>query len=288
MQPSTRKGIFVMLLAAVCFSCSDVGVKVLGSNLSPWHIMGFRGLVGMLAILAAVKLNWRLFLVRHWPTQVLLGAACTFGYTGFIISIKLLPLSVALPLSYVFPALGALMSPLINKEKPSPGDWLAIGLALLAVVLLSRGAALDQHYEHAAWGVAAGLGGAVMVALMTNLARRQARNTLMSVNLFYLFFCNCLFGAVMCLFFDRPLLPPTADLARLLFFIAPMAVTAFWLMFIAYRHISAHQGGNILMTEAALATAYGLVALGEPFSLFGLLGVVLMLSSAVIIARNSM
>ena len=286
MDRSPKTGIFFMTLSALCFSCSDIGIKVLGGNLSPWQITTGRGLLGVLVIAVLCRFNLKMFLVRQWPCQMLLGLTGAFGFTCFIISIKYLPLSIALPLSYVFPAIGAMISPLINKERPGRADWIAIALALMAVICLSQGAPSEDGGNFPI-GVTFSLIGAFFVALMTNLARRQTQTVLLNVNLFYVFLSNFLVGFPLILFFGGPIVPPAPDLAKLFLVIAPAAIIAFGLMFVAYRHISAHRGGIILTLEAASATIYGLVVLNEPMTFPVVLGGLLILSSGVIIIRAS-
>jgi len=287
MNRSPKTGITLMMLSALAFGCSDIGIKVLGGNLSPWQITAGRGLLGVLVILALCRFQVKTLLVKQWPCQILLGLAGATGFTCFIISIKYLPLSISMPLAYVFPAIGALISPFINKEKPGSADWVAIGLALTAVICLSHGAPHEEGGRTVAVGMVFGLVGAFFVALMTNLARRQTQTVLLNVNLFYLFLANFAVGLPLALFFDGAALPPAADLAKLFFFIAPAAIIAFGLMFVAYRHISAHRGGIILTLEAASATVYGLVVLGEPMTFSVILGGLLILLSGVIIIRSS-
>lgn len=281
-----QTGILIMALAAVCFSCSDIGIKVLGGNLSPWQIAAGRGFFGMLVILIAIRFRVRGLIVKQWPCQMFLGTAGAFGFTFFIFSIKYLPLSIAMPLGYIYPAIGALISPFINQEKPGRDDWVAIGLAMTAVICLSQGAS-SQVGENFLPGLVFGLLGAFFVGLMINLARRQTQTVILSVNLFYLYFSNFLVGLIMSLVFDDQLVPPMPDLAKLFLFIAPMAIIGFSLMFVAYRYISAHRGGIVMTLEAAAATLYGLFILHEPVTLPVVLGGVLILLSGVVIIRSS-
>ncbi len=283
MPTPARTGLIIMTLAAISFSCTDIGIKVLGENLSPWKIGAARGLAGMMVAVAMAKFRFRAFLVPQWRRQFMLGGACALGFTCLIISLKMLPLSVAMPVSYIFPSLGALMSPFINNEKPSRADWVAIGLAFAAVICFSRGGAVDQA-ESRSVGLAVGLVGAFFVGLMTNLARRS-RAMPLSVNIFYLYLANFALCFPLVLILDSHIIPASVDLAKLFLFIIPTSIAGFGLMFLGYRYMSAHRGGIILTLEVAVATVFGLTVLDEPVTVFVVMGGLLILASAVIIGR---
>ena len=287
MQDSPRSGIILMVLSALCFSWADIGIKVWGENLSAWLVVAVRGLVGVTGVLATVRFNFRHFMVKQWPTQALLGSSSALGFLFFILSIKYLPLSLSMPLAYLYPTIAALLSPLINKEKTSRGDWLAISLALGGVICFSQSSSGGAS-ENLTLGLIFGLAGAFFVGLMTTLARRLTKEAVpLNVNLFYLYFCNTAVCLPLVFLLDRPLLPPAGDLAKLVILIAPISVFGFCLMFAAYRYINAHRGGTILMLEAAVASLYGLVMLGEPLTFSLVLGAGLMVTSALIITRIS-
>lgn len=288
MERSTRTGLILMISTAVCFGFSDIGVKVLGENLSPWQITGGRGVLGLTAALVAARFNYRIFMVKQWPWHLLLGLSGTLGFLFFILSLKYLPLSIALPLGYVYPAVGALLSPLINREKPGREDWIAIALALGAVVCLSHGGATAPTAgADVPLGLAYGLIGAFFVGLMTNLARRQTRTSLLVVNLFYVYLTNLTVCLPLVLLLDTPILPAAPDLARLFFFIAPISILGYGLMLMAYRYLNAHRGGIVMTLEAATAAAYGVIVLDEPLSISIILGGVFMVLSGAAILRSS-
>lgn len=287
MKDSSRAGIILMVLSALCFSCSDISIKVIGGNMSPWLVVAGRGLFGSLVVLVLIRFEVRQLWIKEWPMQLLLGSSSAMGFLCLIISLKHLPLSIAMPLSYSYPAIAAILSPLINKEKVSRAEWLAIALALAGAVCFSQSSSGEES-KNILLGLTFGLAGAFFVGLMATLARRQTRaNVPLSVNLFFLYFCNTAVCLPLVLLLDRPLLPGAEDLAKLFMLIAPVSVLGFCLMLVAYRYISAHRGGTIMMLEAAVAALYGLVALGEPLSAMVFLGGFLMIASAISISREA-
>ena len=284
MAESAKLGIMLMLFSAASFACGDVGVKVLGGNLSPWQMAGGRALLGLAVVLALVRFKVKIFLIPEWPWHCVLGLSSALGLICTIFTLKTLPLSIAMPIMYLYPALGALLSPLINREKPSPGDLAAIGLAFLAVILLTQG--LGEN-SGAQWtGVAWGLGSAFFIALMANLTRRQAKTRAVPILLFYLFLANLAICLPLALLTDRPVIPAAPDLAGLMLFIAPMLVLGLFLMFQGYKHITAHRGGVIQTLEVVFVSFYGLVFLGEALTGYVIAGGGLMLASAVIITLS--
>lgn len=283
MEKTIKGGALFLVLAAVAFTCSNVGVKVAGENISPWQICTGRGLVGMAFALVILHFNWRALLDKHWLWQLLLGVTSGLGFTSFIISIKLLPLSIAMPLTFVFPAVAALLSPLINKEKPTVEDWVAIAVAFGAVVFLSLGAMREE--AGSLLGMLMGLMCAFWMGAMTNLARRQSKVSL-GVNVFYLFLGNFIVSLPLMIIFDSPVIPAPLDLVRLFVFIIPLTLAGFSLMFIGFRYYSAHRGSVILTIEMPLATLYGLIILKEPLTIFVVVGSIMMLASTVILIRS--
>ncbi len=275
-------GVGMMVLAAVCFAGGDVGVKFLGERLSPWQMSAGRALLGMLVALSLARFRVRDFLVPEWPWQVFLGVSSTMGMVCLMFAFQTLPLSVALPVFYLYPALGALLSPLLNREKPSPADWLAIMLAFAAVICLTWHGGGEAGIEKT--GLAWGFGGAFFVALLVNLTRRQAQKLPTAVSLGYLFTVNLAICLPISLMHDRPLIPAEADLVRLLFWVAMPMVIGLIFMVEGYKYISAHRGGVILTLEVVCGSLYGLAFLGEDPTAGVILGGGLMLASALVIA----
>lgn len=272
----------MMLLAAVCFAGGDVGVKFLGERLSPWQMSAGRAILGLLVALTLARFRVRDFLVSEWPWQVLLGLSSTLGMVCLMFAFQTLPLSVALPVFYLYPAMGALLSPLLNREKPSPADWLAIGLAFAAVICLTWHGGGEAGIDGT--GVAWGFGAAFFVALLVNLTRRQAQKLSTAVSLVYLYAVNLVVCVPITLMYDRPAMPAGDDLIRLLLFLAAPMVIGTVFMVEGYKYISAHRGGVILTLEVVCGSLYGLMFLGEDPSLGVILGGGLMLASALVIA----
>lgn len=283
MTTAVRLGLMIMTLSAISFSASDISIKVLGGNLSSWQIVAARGLMGMVFAVFLARFNFKALWVSQWTCQLLMGAACGLGFTCFVVSVKLLPLSIAIPVFYIFPAFGALLAPVINKESPDRSDWTAIFLAFTSVVFLSRG--VSGQAGNSFTGVVIALIGAFFVGLMSNLARRQSHVPLCA-NVFFVYLVNFAIGFPLALIYDNPILPAWPDLLKLFGFIIPFSMAGFSFMFLAYRYISAHRGGLVLTLEAVIAAAYGLLFLGEPLTFNVALGGLLMLASAIIIVRR--
>jgi len=283
MHNNEKLGLILMLLSALAYGAGDILVKVVGEGLSPWQMTVGRAFLGLLAALGWARFRLRDFLIPDWSWQVAIGVASSLGFISMMFTIKLLPLSVALPLIYLYPALGALMSPLINRESPSGSDWAAIIVALAGVIFLAHGTAADD--SAASWaGLAWGFSSTFWMALMVNLTRRQAKARPTRVILFYLFAVNLLVSLPVVLMTDRPVVPAGADLGILLGLIAPSGVAAILFMSVGYRHINAHRGGVIMTFEAVAASLFGLIFLGEPLTIFVAAGSLMLIGSAVIIA----
>lgn len=234
------------------------------------------------------RMDFRSLLISDWPWQVAVGVSSTLGFICLLSAIISLPISVAMPLIYTYPALGALMAPIINREKPTAVDWLAISIAVVGVILLAYGATDPDAPGGASWtGVAWGLAGAFWIGLMINLTRRQAKARATHVILFYLFAVNLTICLPVMLAVDGFYFPAFDAAATLYLLIAPANVLALLLMSKAYCYIYAYHGGVILTLEAVFAAFFGIIFLKEPLLVWAVMGGLLMITSSVMISLSA-
>lgn len=285
MARGAKFGLVMMVLSALAYGTSDVGVKALGENLSPWQTASGRALMGLAVALIMGRMNVRSLLIPDWPWQAAIGLSSGLGFISMLFAIKLLPISVALPMIYLYPALAAMISPAVNREKPTTFDWLAIAVAITGVMLLGYGAIGDESAGGTSWaGMAWGLASAFWMALMINLTRRQAKARPTYIILFYLFAVNLLICLPVMLWMGGPYMPPPKDAASLFLFIAPVSILALLVMAVAYKYLSAHHGGVILTLEAVFSALFGIIFLKEPLPVSVALGGLMMIASSVMVS----
>lgn len=161
-----------MLVASFLFSIMGVGVKLASGYYSVAEIVAYRGLIGMLVILALIAWQGgtlRTSMMGHhlWRGMVGVSALWLWFY-----AIGRLPLAMAVTLNYMSPIWIALIlfgAGWWHKRKSlEPGLLIAIGLGFVGVVLLLRPA---MHADQLVGGLVALVSG--MLAALAYMQVRQ-------------------------------------------------------------------------------------------------------------------
>lgn len=159
----------VGLLAAM-----DVAIKYLGGQMPVAQLAFLRfaaGSVGALLLAAWLRPGWpgrETVTANAWRAMLVVVTATTFFY-----SLTALPLAEAIALSFIAPALIALLGVVILRERFSwrIGATLAIGFAGMLVIVGGR---LGSAGFTAGWGVLAAVASAFTYALSLVLLRSRA------------------------------------------------------------------------------------------------------------------
>ena len=135
-----RRGILMMLTAAIFFSLMDAVMKALSAHYPAIQVTALRALASMPLIV--IYVSWRkawptLFRVR-WPLhlfRVVIGIAML---TSFAFALKTLPLTEAYALFFISPLLIAALSIPFLGEKVTRTSWIVIAVGLLGVLVVLK------------------------------------------------------------------------------------------------------------------------------------------------------
>jgi drug/metabolite transporter (DMT)-like permease len=211
----------------------------------------------------------------------------------YFLSIRRLPIGIALLIQYLAPLLVALWARYVTHERVRRRVWAALALALAGltlVVQLWSGLTLDG------WGIAAALAGAVAFAAYILMAERAVgRRDPVSLSLYGFLFAT-LFWALVQPWWSFPfgvvgedvsLLGNLADRtlpvwALLAWMVALGTVVPFWLVVGALRRVSATRVGIVAMLEPVVATVVAFAWLDESLAAAQLAGGAVVLAGIVL------
>nr|WP_267877725.1 DMT family transporter [Duganella guangzhouensis] len=134
------RAIYAMLIAVAMFSFMDTTMKLLSAHYPATQVTALRALsslpllCGYILYRGAFKGIWRV----RWSMHVLRAVLGTGMLTMFAYGLSMLSLAEAYSLFFIAPALITALSVFILKEHVSRGQWVAIGVGLLGVVVVLR------------------------------------------------------------------------------------------------------------------------------------------------------
>jgi drug/metabolite transporter (DMT)-like permease len=266
-------GPLFMLLSACSFTVMNLMLKQATGDFGVWDI-GFYRFCGGLIILGAVfrrkanpfrSGNRRLLLIR--------GCTGSVAFLLFIVSVRRLPVSLALMLLYAYPAFAALFSFWLFKEKASAGAWLCMASVLVGVVIL-----MDPNGGVDVLGAGAAVFSAVVAGLTIAIIRRL-KQTNGSVIIYFYF---CLIGAMVTspAFLYAPAIPGNFFQAMICAGIAVFSVLGHLAMNQGFGYCRSWEGGLYLTSEVVLTSLGGILLLGDSVGWRFFAGGALILGSA--------
>ena len=124
-----------MLISTVAFACMNVTVKYL-EHIGAYQIVFFRSFGSLFFTFGFLLRNNIPILGTHRKLLVLRGLAGVTAMTLFFMSIKYLPVGTAVSLRYLSPIFAALFAMLLLKEKVRPLQWLFFAIAFAGVLIM--------------------------------------------------------------------------------------------------------------------------------------------------------
>ena len=295
-------GYAMVLSAALLFALNGTVSKVvLQSGISSTELTQVRAIgafLGFALVLAVTRRESLRLTRRELPYLVVFGVAgVALVQWLYFVSIKRLPIGIALLIEYIAPILIAIWAWAVFKEEIRRRIWVALVLAILGlsvVVEAWSGVTLDGV------GVAAALAAAVAYAIYVLMAERAVRWRDPASLTAYGFLFAGIFWAIV-----RPPWNFPADrfgdtvslLGRLerfelpvwllvLYIVVAGTMITFLLVAAALRHISATRVGILAMLEPVAASAVAYAWLGESFGTAQLLGGAVVLT-AILLAQTA-
>lgn len=267
-------GLAFLFLSALGLSLMSLFIKLSGGALTVWQIGFFRALFGILAMIGAA---FAFKVSLDGPERrilVLRGFTGTAGFLSFVYALHHLPLAQATLLFYLFPVFAALVSPLINQERAGRREWLMIGLAFSGTVLVlgPEAISLELGRGHLFACLAAFFGG-----LNISFVRRLSAGHSAYAIYFYFSLVAAAVSAGPALAGQGGGWPSLAGLGLVLL-IGLAATVGQLAMNFGFFHLSAPEGGVILMSQVPLAAVMGALFFGEGIGWSFVAGAVLILA----------
>lgn len=277
-------GAVLAVLAAIFFSFLNLAIRFSEAHLSVWHMMFGRSLFAVVLLLVVARLGRVDLKGRKQGLLLLQGLTGTAGILCLTYALLSIPLFQALILFYTYPAVAALISPLLTRDRIAGRDWFCIGLAFFGTVLIlwsghSQGLAVSLGHV-SALGASAGLG-----LTMTLIRRVSPENNAMTP-LFYISAVGCLVCFLPFVSSPSGILVSASGLWWLLA-IGLLAVLAHIATNKALSFIPSPRVGIISMLEVLFGAVYGYLLFAEALGWSTLLGGALVITAAVGLIRGS-
>jgi drug/metabolite transporter (DMT)-like permease len=278
LSASAAVGPLLMLSAAFLFAVMDCLIKYSGSFLRVWDIAFYRFGCGM--VILVLVFGWRRnpFNGHNHKMLLLRGVTGSLSFLSIALAFRLIPISTALVLFYVFPAFAALFSALLFGERLTKDlIWIVVALCGVAVIL-------DSRLEGGILGQVMSLVGAAFAGIAV-AAVKKARETNGPV-IIYLYFC--LAGAVISLvpFAADPHLPSSAQEWLVAGGIVGTSLVAQLLMNEGFHYCSSFEGSLLLTTEVFFVVSWGIIFLHEPVTMQFCGGSTMILASIIALNRR--
>jgi drug/metabolite transporter (DMT)-like permease len=271
-------GPLLMLASGFIFAVMDCLIKVSVSSFRLWDIAFYRFGGGMVILLLIFSWRRNPFDGHNRKYLLLRGIAGSISFFAVVIAYRLIPISTALVLFYVFPAFAALFSSLFFKEKITKDLlWAVVTLVGVAVML-------DSRLEGALLGQIMSLVGAAFSGIgVAAVKKARETNGPVIISLYF-----CLAGAAMSFvpFVADPQLPTSAHDWFIVGGIVTSSLIAQLLMNQGFHYCGSFDGGLLLTSEVLFVALWGIIFLHEPVTWNFLVGGSLILVSIIALNRS--
>ena len=243
-----------VFLAPLFYSAMSITAKLAGGHMGVWQVGMGRFLLGLLLMPVIVRTLRLSLWGQQRPLLFLRGACGAAAFLMIVAAFQRIPLSMAMVLFYLYPALTTLLSPLITGERADRKAWCFVGSAFAGTTLIlwPAGSTADLNLGHAL-AVAAALLGALTLLLVRRLGRHN--------NIFTLYFYLCVAGVLASLppllAGGEPLLPQGSMAWLWLAAVAVASVGAQLSINQALTRFPAPRVSVMMTSEVALVAAFG-------------------------------
>jgi drug/metabolite transporter (DMT)-like permease len=249
--------------SALFYGTMNISVKLAAPHLTIWQTAMGRFVLGVIFVPIIVRLlHLKLLGDGRW----FLLARALSGTLAFVLVIqafKMIPLSSGLVLFYLWPVFSCVLSSWVAGEPTTRREWPFVGGAILGTGLIlwpeETGQALNLGYFLI-------LAASFFAGLAVILVRRLRRTN----NPFTIYFYFCSIGGLSCLgpFLAQssPLLPSSKEGWLCLIAVAFFAMIGQLLMNQGMKYMNASRTSSFMMLEVVIASAFGVMYLGEPLT----------------------
>ncbi len=173
-------GIFLAFASYAAFAISDACVKFLDGTLSPYEIVFFGSVLGLLAIPFIKKAEdvWLdAFRTTHLKMWLLRTLTAAIGSIGSVTAFTHLSMAEAFALIFLLPAFVTILSVVFLKEQVGWRRWLAVAIGFIGVLVILRPGFRELSIGHLG-ALGGGMGGAVSIIIFRLMGKDEKRISL--------------------------------------------------------------------------------------------------------------
>lgn len=263
-----KKAIIYMILSAIAFTLMNVFVKYL-IHFSAYQIVFFRAIGTLFFTIPFLLKNNISMLGNKRGLMLLRGIIGAISMTLFFVSLNYLPVGTAVSLRYLSPIFAAVFALLILKEKIKPIQWLCFIIAFIGVTILK-----GFSTEMSNLGLLFILLSAVFTGLVFIIIRKIGNNDHPVVVVNYFMIVAVIFGGLLSI--NNWIHPEGIEWLVL----SSLGVFGYFgqlYMTKAFQNIEINQIAPLKYLEVIFTMLVGLTWLGETYTLWSLLGILLII-----------
>jgi DME family drug/metabolite transporter len=234
---------------------------------APWRLPGADGAAILTVALASLGLNIAIF--------------SAFGLTS---------IAIALLAFYTYPAMVAVAAAAIGDERPDRGAILALGLALLGMVLVVGGGIGGSTVTVNPLGVLLGLAAAVGQTVFVILSRNRFRSVASEQAMEWILVVGAVGGSVIAIVAGRPFGVVFSHPTALLFAGIAGTVAAgipSTMFLVGIRAVGGTRAGILMLVEPLVGVTLAALLLGEALAPIQAVGGAAILVAAVLVQRST-
>ena len=277
-QKSQLIGILLLVIAMAMFSSKDTLVKLMDGYYSPvvvmWAQMSFASL--FFTPIIAVKYGPDSLWPKTPSLQIMRATSVVTGIGMFYWSISLIPLAEATAITFVAPLITTSLSPVMLNEKIGLRRWTAVLIGFVGILIVLR-----PEFNGDRLGYLIAFGAGIMIGVFYAFNRLLAGEAPPLVNQTY----SSIIGALLLTPFIFSVWVPlrSEDMVLILSFCA-IAALGQTCLFFSFLHGEASILAPLTLSQIVFATLFGYLFFNEFPDNVSILGIIVVISSAVYIA----
>ena len=277
-QKSQLIGILLLVIAMAMFSSKDTLVKLMDGYYSPvvvmWAQMSFASL--FFTPIIAVKYGPESLWPKTPSLQIMRATSVVTGIGMFYWSISLIPLAEATAITFVAPLITTSLSPVMLNEKIGLRRWTAVLIGFVGILIVLR-----PEFNGDRLGYLIAFGAGIMIGVFYTFNRLLAGEAPPLVNQTY----SSIIGALLLTPFIFSVWVPlrSEDMVLILSFCA-IAALGQTCLFSSFLHGEASILAPLTLSQIVFATLFGYLFFNEFPDNVSILGIIIVISSAVYIA----
>ena len=277
-QKSQLIGILLLVIAMAMFSSKDTLVKLMDGYYSPvvvmWAQMSFASL--FFTPIISVKYGPDSLWPKTPLLQIMRATSVVTGIGMFYWSISLIPLAEATAITFVAPLITTSLSPVMLNEKIGLRRWTAVLIGFVGILIVLR-----PEFNGDRLGYLIAFGAGIMIGVFYAFNRLLAGEAPPLVNQTY----SSIIGALLLTPFIFSVWVPlrSEDMVLILSFCA-IAALGQTCLFSSFLHGEASILAPLTLSQIVFATLFGYLFFNEFPDNVSILGIIIVISSAVYIA----